>query len=92
MEHSGPWSGIIVNSDCTSDEAFAESVKCTENRGPGAKLALYDDPTRKIYSLEPQDQAAGRLGDSVTVDGDLQDDVPLSTNSEMSGMTDAATT
>jgi hypothetical protein len=75
MAHSGPWSGIIVNSDCTSDEAFAESVKCTQNRGPGAKLALYDDTTRKIYSLEPQDRAAGRLGDSVTVDGALQGDV-----------------
>ncbi len=75
MAYPGPWSGIIVNSDCTSDEAFAESAKCTENRGLGAKLALYDDTTRKIYSLDPQDQAAGRLGESVTVDGALQGDV-----------------
>ena len=75
MAHSGPWSGIIIHSDCTSDEAFAEAAKCTENRGPGAKLALYDDTTRKIYSLQPQDQAAGRLGDSVTVDGALQGDL-----------------
>lgn len=74
MAHTGPWSGIIVNSDCTAEEAFAESAKCTENRGPGAKLALYDDTTRKIYSLEPQDQAVGHLGDSVTVDGALQGD------------------
>jgi hypothetical protein len=74
MEHSGPWHGIIINSGCTSEEAFAESPKCTENRGPAAKLALYDDTTRKIYTLDPQDQAVGHLGDSVTVHGALQGD------------------
>jgi hypothetical protein len=75
MANSGPWSGIIINSNCTPDEAFAEAAKCTENRGPGAKLVLYDDTTRQIFSLEPQDQAAGHLGDSVTVHGSLQGDV-----------------
>ena len=75
MANSGAWSGIIINSDCTPDEAFAESAKCTENRGPGAQLAFYDDTTRQIYALAPQDQAAGRLGDSVTVEGDLQGNV-----------------
>jgi hypothetical protein len=69
------WSGIIINSGCTSEEAFAESAKCTENRSPDASLALYDDTTRKIYTLEPQDQAVGRLEESVTVDGTLQGDV-----------------
>ncbi len=70
MANSGTWSGIIVNSGCSADEAFAESAKCTENRG--AELALYDDTTRQIYTLAPQDQATGHLGDSVTVDGALQ--------------------
>ena len=75
MANSGTWSGIIINSDCTADEAFAESAKCTENRGPGGKLAFYDDTTRQIYDLAPQDQATGHLGGSVTVDGTLQGNV-----------------
>jgi hypothetical protein len=75
MANSGTWSGIIINSDCSADEAFAESAKCTENRGPGAKLAFYDDTTRQIYALAPQDQATGHLGDSVTVDGVQQGNV-----------------
>jgi hypothetical protein len=72
---AGPWSGIIINSGCTSEEAFAESARCFENHGPDAALAFYDDTTRKIYTLEPQDQAIGRLGESVTVEGTLQGDV-----------------
>jgi hypothetical protein len=71
--NSRSWSGVIINSNCTADEAFAESPKCTENRGPAAKLSLYDDTTREIFDLDPQDQAAAHLGHSVTVDGMLQD-------------------
>jgi hypothetical protein len=65
------WSGIIINSGCTADEAFAEADKCTENT-PGAKLVLFDDTTRQIFNLDPQTQAAGRLGDAVTVHGMLE--------------------
>ena len=28
--NSGSWSGVIINSNCTADEAFAEAAKCTE--------------------------------------------------------------
>jgi hypothetical protein len=69
---SGSWSGVIVNADCTLDEAFAEAAKCTEDRGPASKLVFYDDTIRKLYALDPQDQAVGHLGDGVTVAGDLQ--------------------
>ena len=65
---SGSWSGVIINSSCTPEEAFAEAAKCTE-KTPGAKLALFDDTTRKIYDLDPQTRAQGHLGDSVTVGG-----------------------
>jgi hypothetical protein len=34
---------------------------------------LYDDTTRQIYDLEPQAQALGNLGNSVTVEGALDD-------------------
>jgi len=66
------WSGVIINSGCTVDEAFAEAEKCIENRGRGAKLSLYDDTIRQIYELDAQDQAARFFGDSVTVSGVLQ--------------------
>jgi hypothetical protein len=69
--NSGSWSGVIINSNCTAEEAFAEAPKCTEKDVPGAKLALYDDTTRQIFILDPQDQAVGHLGDSMTVTGTL---------------------
>lgn len=67
------WSGIIVYSSCNADEAFNESPECFKN-APGAKLALYDDTNRVMYNLEPQEPAAGHLGEVVTVHGTLDDD------------------
>lgn len=67
------WSGIIVYSSCNADEAFNESPECFKS-APGAKLALYDDTNRVMYSLEPQEPAAGHLGQVVTVHGTLDDD------------------
>jgi hypothetical protein len=72
VSNSRSWSGTIINASCTVDEAFAESERCVENRGSGAKLSLYDDTVRVIYELDAQEQAAGHLGDSVTVNGTLQ--------------------
>jgi hypothetical protein len=69
---SGSWSGVIINNNCTPDEAFAEAPKCTEKGVPGATLVLYDDTTRQMYMLDPQDQAIGHLGDSMTVTGTLE--------------------
>ena len=70
---SGTWSGTIVYSSCNADEAFNESPECFR-AAPGAKLALYDDTNRVMYSLEPQELVAGHIGDSVTVRGTLEDD------------------
>ena len=68
---AGSWSGVIINASCNADEAFAEAAKCTAET-PGAALALYDDTIRQVYALDPQDQAKGHLGDSVTVQGTLE--------------------
>jgi peroxiredoxin len=68
---TGSWSGVIINGTCNADEAFAEAAKCTTET-PGAALALYEDTIRQVYALDPQDQAKGRLGDSVTVQGTLE--------------------
>jgi len=70
--NSGPWSGVIINGTCNVDEAFAELAKCTDAGMPGAKLVLYDDTIRKIYSLDPPTTAS--LGDAVTVHGTLDGD------------------
>ena len=61
-----------MNNNCTADEAFAEAPKCTEKDVPGAKLVLYDDTTRQMYLLDPQDEAIGHLGDSMTLTGTLE--------------------
>jgi len=71
--NSKSWSGIIVYSSCNADEAFGESPECFR-AAPGAKLALYDDTNRVMYSLEPQEPVAGHLGEMVTVRGTLDDD------------------
>ena len=70
---SGSWSGILVSSACNADEAFNESPECARNV-PGAKLALYDDTNRVMYSLEPQGRVSGKLGDAVTIRGTLDGD------------------
>src|SRR6266852_1843634 len=70
--NSGSWSGVIINSNCSPDEAFAEAAKCTEKGVPGASLSLYDDTTRQKVILDPQDRAVGHLGDSVTVSGTVE--------------------
>ena len=64
------WSGTIVYSSCNADEAFAESPECLK-AAPGARLSLYDDTSRVMYGLEPQDLVTARPGDSVTVRGTL---------------------
>ena len=66
------WSGVIINSGCTVDEAFAEADKCLEKRAPGAKVALYDDTIPQIYDLDAQDQARSYFGEGVTVEGALE--------------------
>ncbi len=70
---TGSWSGVIVTSACNADEAFNESPECFKNV-PGAKIALYDDTNRLMYSLEPQDKVTAHLGDTVTVRGALDED------------------
>lgn len=70
--NSSTWSGVIINSGCTADEAFAELDKCLQGRSPGEKLSLYDDTTRQVYELDAQDQATHHFGESVTVQGTLQ--------------------
>jgi hypothetical protein len=70
MTNSGSWHGIIINSGCTPEQAFVEAAECTQNV-PGGKLSFYNDTTRDIFDLDPQEPAANHLGDIVTVTGTL---------------------
>jgi hypothetical protein len=70
---AGAWSGVLVTSACNADEAFNESPECFKNV-PGAKIALYDDTNRVMYSLEPQEKVTAHLGDTITVRGTLEED------------------
>jgi hypothetical protein len=72
--NAGSWSGVIINNNCSADEAFAEAAKCTEKDVTGAKFILYDDTTRQMYLLDPQEPAMGHLGDSMTATGTLEGD------------------
>ena len=67
--NSASWSGTIINSTCSVDEAFAESPKCTAANVAEAKFVLYDDTIKQIFSLDPP--ATANLGDAVTVRGTL---------------------
>jgi hypothetical protein len=71
--NTNSWSGVIINGGCTADEAFAESDKCFERSGSDARLAFYDDTVRQVYDLDAQEEAAHYFGESVTVEGTLQD-------------------
>jgi len=70
---TGAWLGVLVTSACNADEAFNESPECFKIV-PGATIALYDDTNRLMYSLAPQENVTGRLGDAVTVRGTLDED------------------
>jgi hypothetical protein len=68
------WFGIIINNNCSADEAFSEASKCTQKDVPGAKYVLYDDTTRQMFLLDPQEPAVGHLGDSMIASGTLEGD------------------
>lgn len=38
----GSWSGVVINSECGVDQAFAALAECTKKGVPGRGLALYD--------------------------------------------------
>jgi hypothetical protein len=67
----GAWSGTLLYSSCNADEAFNEAPDCTKDIVPGAKLSLYDDTSRVMFRLEPEEKVTGHAGDSVTVRGRL---------------------
>jgi hypothetical protein len=66
------WTGVITDSKniCGTTNTPTDCVKkAVQERG--AKYALADDKTKKVYVLMPQEDAAPHAGHSVTVTGTM---------------------
>jgi hypothetical protein len=72
----GSWTGWVSDTHCgvkgTSEKHAACAKKCVD--GMGAKYALYNPTDKKVYTLDPQDQAAAHAGHHVTVEGTVDGD------------------
>jgi hypothetical protein len=69
----GTWSGIVTDNMCGGSKTDADCVnKCVKEHG--AKYALVDDVSKKVYVLNPQDDAAKHAGHHVSVRGSVDGD------------------
>lgn len=76
------WKGYVTDTWCgLHRETEAPTVACTKLclSNKGAKYALYDVVNKKLYVLNPQDQAAKYAAQMVTVMGTLGDGAKMVT-------------
>ena len=73
---SGSWAGIVTDNICGAKNAGPAGASCTKEcvSKKGAKLALYDAASKKVYVLDPQSKATGHEGHNVIVKGTLDKD------------------
>ena len=73
---SKSWSGYVTDTMCGAKGASAAHADCAKTcvKEHGAKFALYDESTKKVYVLDPQEKAAEHAGHEVTVQGTLEGD------------------
>jgi len=62
---AGSWSGVIINNNCSADEASRKLPSAQRKDVSGAKFVLYDDTTRQMYVLDPQERRWVTLGATV---------------------------
>ena len=83
----GTWHGWVTDTQCgakgTNTDHAACAKKCVDEKG--AKYALYNTADKKVYVLDPQDEAAAHAGHHVTVKGTLDGDTIHVTNISMMG-------
>ncbi len=83
----GTWHGWVTDTECgakgTNTDHAACAKKCVDEKG--AKYALYNTADKKVYVLDPQDQAATHAGHHVTVKGTLDGDTIHVTDISMMG-------
>jgi hypothetical protein len=84
-EKAGSWSGWVTDTMCAAKGAKAGHTDCANKcvKEHGAKYALYDTESKKVYVLDPQDKAAEHAGHEVTVKGSLDGDTIKVTSIEM---------
>ena len=75
-DKAGSWAGIVTDSICGAKNAGPNGAACTKEcvSKKGAKLALYDTDSKKVYVLDPQDKVTGHEGHTVVVRGTLDKD------------------
>ena len=73
---SRTWSGTVTDSICGAKNAGPAGAACTREcvSKKGAKLALYDASSKKVYLLEPQGKVTGHEGHNITIEGTLDKD------------------
>lgn len=73
---SKSWSGYVTDTMCGAKGASADHADCATKcvKEHGAKFALYDESTKKVYVLDPQEKVAEHAGHEVTVEGTLEGD------------------
>lgn len=72
----GSWTGWVTDTHCGAKGTSEKHVECAKKcvDGIGAKYALYNPTDKKVYVLDPQDQAAAHAGHHVTVEGTADGD------------------
>ena len=71
------YTGTVTDTMCGANHGEGtDPAKCTVTcvKEHGAKYALYDTATKKVYVLDPQNTAVGHEGKTVTISGTLDAD------------------
>jgi len=67
------WKGWITDSHCGVAGAHPGDTACAKSCvKKGAKFVLVEDSTKKIYTLDPQDQVEPHAGGHVLITGTLE--------------------
>jgi hypothetical protein len=69
--------GVVTDTMCGASHGDGTDARtCTQTcvKEHGAKLALYDKTSKKVYVLDPQAKATGHEGHTVTITGTVDSD------------------
>ncbi len=85
LASEGSWTGYVTDNMCGAKGAKDGHTDCAAKcvKEHGAKYALVTDSDKKVYVLDPQDQAVGHAGHHVTVKGTAEGDTIKVTSIEM---------
>jgi hypothetical protein len=74
------FTGIVTDQMCANKGVKLDDAACAAKCvAAGSKYALYDTSTKKVYVLNPQDEAAKHAGQTVNVRGTVDGDTITAT-------------